>query len=86
MSENEPDSNGQRGCIINTSHMAAEEGIMGHVPYSATKGAINSMTLPLSRDLASLGVRVNTVQLGNKYSIIYLKNLTRGPDGPISSI
>lgn len=50
-----------RGCIINTASIAAYEGQCGQVAYSASKGAIVGMTLPMARDLAPLGIRVMTI-------------------------
>ncbi len=65
MSKNEPmDDSTCRGAIINTASVAAYEGQMGQVAYSATKGGIVGMTLPMARDLASIGVRVNTIAPG----------------------
>ena len=54
----------QRGVIINTASVAAFDGQIGQAAYSASKGAIVGMTLPIARDLASLGIRVNTVAPG----------------------
>ena len=64
MATNEPDEGGERGVIINTSSVHAYEGQAGKVAYSATKGAINAMTLPMARDLARHGIRVNTIAAG----------------------
>ncbi|XP_043587348.1 3-hydroxyacyl-CoA dehydrogenase type-2-like [Bombus pyrosoma] len=64
MYKNTPDEDGQRGVIINTASVAAFEGQMGQVAYSASKGAIVSMTLPLARDLAKIGIRVVTIAPG----------------------
>ncbi|KAJ9582447.1 hypothetical protein L9F63_015306 [Diploptera punctata] len=62
--ENEPDEDGQRGVVINTSSIAAFDGQMGQAAYSASNGAIASMTLPIARDLADQGIRVCTVAAG----------------------
>jgi len=62
--ENEPDDDNQRGVIINTASVAAFDGQMGQAAYSASKGAIVGMTLPIARDLASQGIRVNTIAPG----------------------
>jgi len=62
--ENEPDQDNQRGVIINTASVAAFDGQMGQAAYSASKGAIVGMTLPIARDLASQGIRVNTIAPG----------------------
>ncbi len=55
------DSDGQRGVVINTASVAGLEGQTGQVAYSASKGGIIGMTVPAARDLAAIGVRVNTV-------------------------
>lgn len=65
MAQNEPvNDDGGRGVIINTASVAAYEGQIGQVAYSATKGAVVGMTLPMARDLAPLGIRVNTIVPG----------------------
>ncbi len=65
MANNQPiNDDGCRGVIINTASVAAYEGQIGQVAYSATKGAIVAMTLPMARDLSSVGIRVNTVVPG----------------------
>ena len=58
------DDYGSRGVIINTASVAAYEGQVGQVAYSSTKGGIVGMTLPMARDLASSGIRVNTIAPG----------------------
>ncbi len=58
------DEDGQRGVIIHTASVAAQDGQIGQVAYSASKGAIVGMTLPMARDLASEGVRINTILPG----------------------
>jgi NAD(P)-dependent dehydrogenase (short-subunit alcohol dehydrogenase family) len=55
------DADGQRGVIINTSSVAGLEGQIGQIAYSASKGGIIGMTVPAARDLAAIGVRVNTI-------------------------
>ena len=55
---------GQRGVIVNTASVAAYEGQVGQAAYSASKGGVVGMTLPMARDLASLGIRVNTIAPG----------------------
>jgi 3-hydroxyacyl-CoA dehydrogenase/3-hydroxy-2-methylbutyryl-CoA dehydrogenase len=62
--ENEPNQDGERGVIINTASVAAFDGQMGQAAYSASKGAIVSMTLPIARDLADRGIRVCTIAPG----------------------
>jgi len=65
MAQNEPvNDDGSRGVIINTASVAAFEGQVGQVAYSATKGAIVGMTLPMARELAPYGIRVNTIAPG----------------------
>lgn len=65
MAKNEPINNdGGRGVIINTASIAAMEGQVGQLAYSASKGGIVGMTLPMARDLASYGIRVNTIVPG----------------------
>jgi len=64
MADNEPNDDGLTGVIINTASVAAFEGQRGQVAYSASKGAIVGMTLPLARDLAQHGIRVNTIAPG----------------------
>lgn len=65
MAQNEPvNEDGSRGVIINTASVAAYEGQIGQVAYSATKGAIVGMTLPMARELAPYGIRVNTIVPG----------------------
>ena len=58
------DPKSERGVIINTSSIAAFEGQIGQIAYSASKGAIASLTLPAARDLSSLGIRVMTIAPG----------------------
>lgn len=65
MQHNTPDDNDhERGVIINTASVAAFDGQIGQVAYSASKGGVVGMTLPLARDLAVMGVRVNTIAPG----------------------
>ncbi len=65
MAKNEPiNADGGRGVIINTASVAAYEGQVGQVAYSASKGGVVGMTLPMARDLASYGIRVNTIVPG----------------------
>jgi NAD(P)-dependent dehydrogenase (short-subunit alcohol dehydrogenase family) len=62
MAKTEPaDADGQRGVVINTASIAGIEGQTGQIAYSASKGGIIGMTLPAARDLAAIGVRVNTI-------------------------
>ena len=64
MEKNEPNSEGERGVIINTASIAAYDGQMGQVAYAASKGGIVSMTLPVARDLARSGIRVMCIAPG----------------------
>lgn len=64
MENNEPDQDGQRGVIINTASVAAFDGQIGQAAYSASKGGVVGMTLPIARELASIGVRVVTIAPG----------------------
>jgi NAD(P)-dependent dehydrogenase (short-subunit alcohol dehydrogenase family) len=57
-------ADGERGVIINTSSVAAEDGQIGQAAYSASKGGVLAMALPIARDLMGEGVRVNTIQPG----------------------
>ena len=64
MVQNDPNEEGERGVVINTASVAAFEGQIGQAAYSASKGGIVGMTLPLARDLARSGVRVMTIAPG----------------------
>jgi len=64
MARRSVDSDGLRGCIINTASVSAYDGQIGQVAYAASKGAVVGMTLPLARDLAPFGIRVMTVAPG----------------------
>jgi NAD(P)-dependent dehydrogenase (short-subunit alcohol dehydrogenase family) len=64
MSGNEPLEDGERGVIINTASIAAFDGQIGQLAYSASKGAIVGLTLPVARDLSAAGIRVNTIAPG----------------------
>jgi len=64
MATNQPNEEGERGVIINTASIAAFDGQIGQAAYSASKGGIVGMTLPIARDLASLGIRVVTIAPG----------------------
>jgi len=73
MSKNEPDENGERGVIVMTASIAAFEGQIGQVAYSAAKAGIAGMTLTMARDLGSLGIRVMTIAPS-----LFHTGLTRG--------
>ncbi|MDO7836445.1 SDR family NAD(P)-dependent oxidoreductase [Sphingobium sp. HBC34] len=60
----EPGENGERGAIVNTASVAAEDGQIGQAAYSASKGGVVGMTLPIARDLSSEGIRINTILPG----------------------
>jgi NAD(P)-dependent dehydrogenase (short-subunit alcohol dehydrogenase family) len=60
----EPDEAGERGAIVNTGSVAAQDGQIGQAAYSASKGGVVGMTLPIARDLSGDGVRVNTILPG----------------------
>jgi len=60
----EPLADGEKGVIINTASVAAEDGQIGQAAYAASKGGVLAMTLPIARDLMSEGIRVNTILPG----------------------
>ena len=64
MQNNEPNEGGERGIIINTASVAAFDGQIGQAAYSASKGGIVAMTLPIARELARMGIRVMTIAPG----------------------
>jgi NAD(P)-dependent dehydrogenase (short-subunit alcohol dehydrogenase family) len=64
MSRQEPTADGERGVLINTASVAAFDGQMGQVAYSASKGGVVGMTLPIARDLARSGIRCVTIAPG----------------------
>jgi NAD(P)-dependent dehydrogenase (short-subunit alcohol dehydrogenase family) len=65
MARTEPlDDDGQRGAIVNMASVAAFDGQIGQAAYSASKGGVVGMTLPIARDLAAVGIRVNTIAPG----------------------
>jgi NAD(P)-dependent dehydrogenase (short-subunit alcohol dehydrogenase family) len=64
MSKGDPDQGGERGVIINTASVAAFDGQIGQAAYSASKGGIVGMTLPIARDLSREGIRVVTIAPG----------------------
>ncbi len=76
MSRNEPDADGQRGAIVNLASVAAFDGQIGQASYSASKGGVVGMTLPVARDLSASGIRLNTVAPGLIDTPIY----GEGPD------
>jgi len=60
----DPLEDGERGCIVNTASVAAQDGQIGQAAYSASKGGVLAMALPIARDLMNEGVRVNTILPG----------------------
>jgi 3-hydroxyacyl-CoA dehydrogenase / 3-hydroxy-2-methylbutyryl-CoA dehydrogenase len=64
MIANEPLEDGERGVCVNTASIAAFDGQVGQVAYSASKGGVVAITLPAARDLAQYGIRVNTIAPG----------------------
>ena len=64
MADNEPNEDGECGVIINTASVAAFDGQIGQAAYSASKGGVVGMTLPIARDLARMGIRINTIAPG----------------------
>jgi len=64
MQHNQPGEDGERGVIINTASIAAFEGQIGQAAYSASKGGVVGMTLPMAREFARIGVRVMTIAPG----------------------
>jgi NAD(P)-dependent dehydrogenase (short-subunit alcohol dehydrogenase family) len=64
MAKNTPNEDGERGVIVNTASVAAFDGQIGQAAYSASKAGVVGMTLPIARDLASIGVRICTIAPG----------------------
>jgi NAD(P)-dependent dehydrogenase (short-subunit alcohol dehydrogenase family) len=64
MATTEPLADGERGAIVNTASVAAYDGQIGQAAYASSKGGVVGMTLPVARDLSSIGVRVNTIAPG----------------------
>lgn len=64
MSKNEPEDTGERGVLVSTASVAAYEGQIGQAAYSASKGGVVGMTLPIARDLARNGIRNMTIAPG----------------------
>ena len=76
MGKNEPEKDGECGVIVNTASVAAYDGQMGQAAYSASKSGVVGMTLPIARDLARMGIRVNTIAPG----IFDTPMMARAPD------
>jgi NAD(P)-dependent dehydrogenase (short-subunit alcohol dehydrogenase family) len=64
MMQNQPNAENERGVVVNTASVAAYEGQIGQCAYSASKGGVVGMTLPIARDLSAVGIRVNTIAPG----------------------
>jgi len=64
MGKNAPDAEGERGALVNTASIAAFDGQIGQAAYSASKAGVVGLTLPVARDLARTGIRVNTIAPG----------------------
>jgi 3-hydroxyacyl-CoA dehydrogenase / 3-hydroxy-2-methylbutyryl-CoA dehydrogenase len=64
MMQNQPNAENERGVVVNTASVAAFEGQIGQCAYSASKGGVVGMTLPIARDLSAVGIRVNTIAPG----------------------
>jgi len=64
MAESTPGEDGERGVIVNTASVAAFDGQIGQAAYSASKGGIVGMTLPIAREFARVGIRVMTIAPG----------------------
>jgi NAD(P)-dependent dehydrogenase (short-subunit alcohol dehydrogenase family) len=80
MSKTTPQVDGERGAIVNFASVAAFDGQIGQAAYSASKAGIAGMTLPIARDLSSIGVRVNAVAPGLFDTPIYDKLSAQGVD------
>jgi NAD(P)-dependent dehydrogenase (short-subunit alcohol dehydrogenase family) len=74
----DPQEDGDRGAIVNTASVAAEDGQIGQAAYSASKGGVVGMTLPIARDLSSENIRVNTILPG-----IFETPLMQGAPQPV---
>ena len=86
MAKNEPDEKTECGVIINTASIAAFDGQVGQVAYSSTKGGIVGMTLPMARDLAKQGIRVNTIAPGVMATPLMLAAPQNVQDGIVANI
>jgi 3-hydroxyacyl-CoA dehydrogenase / 3-hydroxy-2-methylbutyryl-CoA dehydrogenase len=73
MAGNEPDEDGSRGVVVNTSSLAGLEGQAGQIAYAAAKAAIAGMTLPLARDLAPIGIRVCAIAPGTMATPLFVR-------------
>ena len=64
MQNNRPEASGERGVIVSTASVAAYDGQIGQAAYSASKGGVVSLTLPIARELARSGIRIMTIAPG----------------------
>lgn len=72
MAKNEPRTDDKlRGVIINTGAVSADDGVTGQSAFGASKGGVVAMTLPISRELASVGIRVVTISPGEKVILYF---------------
>ena len=78
----EPMDDGERGCIINTASVAAFDGQIGQIAYTASKAGIVGMTLVMARDLSNMGVRANTIAPG----IFHTPLFARAPQQVVDSL
>jgi NAD(P)-dependent dehydrogenase (short-subunit alcohol dehydrogenase family) len=86
MAGNEPGEDGERGVFVNTASIAGIEGQTGQLAYAAAKAAILGMTLPMARDLASVGIRVCAIAPGPMGTPMMLSAPEELKDGLVSSI
>jgi NAD(P)-dependent dehydrogenase (short-subunit alcohol dehydrogenase family) len=78
---------GERGVIINTTSQAIELGQIGQAAYSASKGGVEAMTVPIARELARLGIRVNTIVPGLvSTNMIRVESLADQPNAPLREL
>ena len=82
MTANQPDEDGHRGVLVTTASIAAFDGQIGQVAYSASKGGVVAMTLPLARELARFGIRIVTIAPG-----VFMTPLLAGlPEAALQSL
>ena len=86
MGDTEPDEDGQRGVVVNTSSIAGMEGKSGQVAYGAAKAAILGMTLPMARDLAPMGIRVCAIAPGTMGTPIMLMAREHLKEDPAAAV
>jgi len=86
MARNTVDEKSDKGVIVNTASIAAFDGQMGQCAYSSTKGGIVGMTLPMARDLASQGIRVNSIAPGVMATPLMLGMPQNVQDGIVTNI